>query len=89
LRLSARRFSRDATHEASQGRAIMAKNCERHGEHEKRKCPACSWTIANPNLVKFTTGCPRCGQPLSSNGYIMWCDEDNCQMQTTSHPVVR
>lgn len=60
-------------------------NCEKHGPHERRKCPACVWVNAHPSLVNFTSGCPRCGEQLAGNAFIMWCANDTCPMQSTSH----
>jgi hypothetical protein len=69
----------------------MAKEkvCDKHGTHQRRKCPACEWCERYSWSVKFTTGCPRCGHELHSNGHIMSCGNDDCPMLTTSHPPVR
>jgi len=61
------------------------KECELHGSHERRKCPACVWVEKYPGSVTYRSGCPRCGQALASNGLIMWCDNDRCLMRSTSH----
>ena|ERR1043165_1334107 len=72
------------------GRKRMAeRSCPRHGDHEQRsKCPACAWVEKYPGKAHFVMGCPRCGGELAGNGFIMWCENDQCSMQTTSHQPV-
>lgn len=66
---------------------MAKKTCDKHGDHVGRKCPACVWVGKHPGAVKFQSGCPRCGKPLSSNGMLMWCDDGDCPMMSTSHPA--
>jgi hypothetical protein len=68
---------------------MAEKVCPKHGSYEqRRKCPACLWVEMYDELAHFEKGCPRCGEPLSSNGFIMWCGNDKCPMETTSHAAV-
>lgn len=65
------------------------KTCPQHGDYPNlRKCPACRWAEKYPDLVNFKTGCPRCGKPLDGNGFLMWCSDGTCPMQTTSHAAI-
>jgi hypothetical protein len=66
---------------------MAEKNCPKHGNYQVAKCPACKWIETYGCLPLFATGCPRCGKPLSSNGFIMWCVNDKCSMRSTSEPA--
>ncbi len=68
------------------GVAMAEKTCPKHGKWEDfRECPACKWVRLFPNYAKHESGCPRCGEPLDSNGLLMWCSNDSCPMCSTSH----